>query len=320
MRITVRVIYKKVMHKADIYLHRPASYKAAKAALAEMIENLDDDEVVFLNRRPIGDTVYGLSSIDAYRQKYPNKRITVIGSERNKELIESYSGIDKVMLFPPNDESYRRMLAYTAFPKLCAQGAIHGIYATLPVTKKRGDLISLQRQEIFHLDDSVPITYHGLHGGGVSIEHFEEQKDKIVLINPYSTTMPHVTIPLYAKLCDILTSRGYIVYTNVVGDQKPVEGSKPPRCSVTELYSIACDIPLIVSVRSGILDLLAKSNINMFVMYEGTTKSRGYDRYHLSAWRCQGDVEEIYVGSKAILESVPDRFIEYLERLGLWQA
>lgn len=318
--MTISVLIKKIKHKAYIYLRKPFSYRTAKKILTLIISEKEKNDVVFVNRPPIGDTVYGMSSLDAFREKHPDKRIIVIGDEKNAELIKSYAHIDEIKLFPSDSEIYKKMLILSGFPKLCAIGAKHGVYMTLPMPKRIGntDAIRRQRLTVFHLNENAPITYHGFTKGKVfAINNFYSIKDKIVIINPYSTTMPYVTMPLYKKLCDILISRGYIVYTNVVGDQMPVDGSEPLRCSIEELYSIACDISLIVSVRSGILDLIVKSNINMFVLYENVTKSRCYDFYRLNAWRCRGDIEEIYVNNKKMLEQIPNMFLNFLERIGM---
>lgn len=200
-------------------------------------------------------------------------------------------------------------------------GGEHGVYDTLPIGKRKGnpDIIYLQRIRLFHLDENAPITFHSLTGTGkvTAINNFSTSKNKIVIINPYSSTMHHVTIALYETLCDVLILRGYHVYTNVVDGQSPLKGSQSLRCSIEELFTIACNIPLIVSVRSGILDFLVSSNINMFVIYENVTKSKCYDRYRLASWHCQGIIEEIYISDKKILKDVPDRFSMFLDSIGM---
>ena len=281
--MSFKIFLKKLKHKVDIYLCKPFLYRKGKRVLAKIIAEKGNNEVIFVNRNPIGD-------------------------------------IDTIELFSSDSEILKKLLVISGFPRLCAQGAKRGVYMTLPIAKRKGNLdaIRQQRLTVFHLDENAPITYHGLTKGKVnSIDNLDIIKDKVVIINPYSTTMRYVTMTLYEKLCDILISHGYKVYTNIVGDQKPVEGSEPLQCSIEELYSIACNIPLIVSVRSGILDLLVNTNINMFVLYENVTKSRCYDFYRLNAWHCQGVVEEIYISNKKILEQVPDRFSAYLEQLEL---
>ena len=49
-------------------------------------------------------------------------------------------------------------------------------------------------------------------------------------------------------------------------EQKVIAGSAELRRSVRELYSLMLNEPLIVSVRSGILDLLSGTPANMFVV------------------------------------------------------
>lgn len=66
--------------------------------------------------------------------------------------------------------------------------------------------------------EDAPVTCHKLEPEKVeSIANFEAVKERIVVINPYSDTM-RTTMEIYEMLCEKLISRGYYVFTNVVGD------------------------------------------------------------------------------------------------------
>ena len=58
-----------------------------------------------------------------------------------------------------------------------------------------------------------------------------------------------------------------------------------------EFLEIAANIPLLVSVRSGILDLVVKTNVNMLVLYSDKTIDKA--RYSLKAWKCKGKITEL---------------------------
>lgn len=178
------------------------------------------------------------------------------------------------------------------------------------------DTIRQQRLTVFDVDLNEPLTYHKEKTIPVTaIENFALIKNRVVIMNPYSTGIPYITISLYEQMCRELLRRNYVVFTNTINDQKPVKGSASLRCRIRELYSIAREIPLVVSVRSGILDYLVPSGVNMFVLYENVTRVSCFDSYHLSSWHCGGDICEIYIESKADRQHVQSQFCEFLDKL-----
>lgn len=82
-----------------------------------------------------------------------------------------------------------------------------------------------------------------------------------------------------------------MVFTNVVNDQLPIEGSKELRCSLPELFSIVKSADLVVATRSGALDFIIQSGINMFVLYSNNEKFKAI--YDLNAWQCGGNIKEV---------------------------
>ena len=72
---------------------------------------------------------------------------------------------------------------------------------------------------------------------------------------------------LWEMIADNLFLRGYIVYTNVMKHQKEVKDTKRLECSIIELYNICNEIPLFVSVRSGIIDFTISSRCDKVVIW-----------------------------------------------------
>lgn len=77
----------------------------------------------------------------------------------------------------------------------------------------------------------------------------------------------------------------------MIKDQLPIRGTKELRCGLPELLEIAAHIPCVISVRSGLLDFLAKTDVNMFVIYpKGGIKRQVYS---MKDWKRNGIVEEV---------------------------
>lgn len=142
--------------------------------------------------------------------------------------------------------------------------------------------------------DHPTIQYHKVLPVEVkSIPNFEKVYQRIIVLNPYSNTehFNKSDYPHLEKLVSYLKSEGYIVYTNVVQDLPPVKGSSPLRCGIEEFWTISKKIPLVISIRSGILDYIITSGANIFALYsEQITRS---SIFSLLQWQCSGKIEEM---------------------------
>lgn len=101
-------------------------------------------------------------------------------------------------------------------------------------------------------------------------------------------------------MASILRKKGYDVYTNVVGDQQSVEGTRPLDCPIFELYNICNEIPLFISIRSGIIDFCVSAKCKLFIISFGLRKFMTNDFYYtneLKYWQT-GNVTEFIHKSK----------------------
>ena len=138
-----------------------------------------------------------------------------------------------------------------------------------------------------------------------------------MVLNPYSNsaTLSAAGEAFFEEVCRLLKSRAYTVYTNAVKDQRPVAGSLVLRCSLEEMLGIAERIPLVVSLRSGLLDLLVPTGVNMFVIYN---RLWHYIPANMKGWNCPGKVREIYYEEKPEdTERLMTEFKRYLDELGM---
>lgn len=94
----------------------------------------------------------------------------------------------------------------------------------------------------------------------------------------------------------------YSIYTNVIGEQKPINGTQELRCSIYELFEVVKKSSLVISTRSGILDYLVPTDIDMFVIYENCSEKLK-NMYHLSSWNRYGRIKELYATN--IVEDTP---------------
>lgn len=208
-----RVFVNKAIRKVLFYLRGPYNYFAGRRTLNRLAAFKKENEIIITLDWPIGSTVYAMSCLDALKGKYPRHHIIVIGSEKNAEVFKSYPQIDRLILLDPKSREYTKLMAFINSPRLCAEGISKGVFNALPKVKRKvagnPDTLRQQRLVVFHLPEDAPITYHGIKCAPVTaIEQFDKIKDKVVIINPYSKSIPVITKTLYEDICEKLIRGG----------------------------------------------------------------------------------------------------------------
>lgn len=274
--------------------------------LCEMLRRKSEDWLVIFSSELIGDTLYAMSCLEALRMKYPDKKVCVVEITGRSELLKSYGALIDRLILVNDPKCSLQVRAFMNSNIMSEKALAHGIYNASPFVysacarAENADNIFFLQTHIYSVGENAPITYHGLRSeiDISSVDNFQDIKDRTVILNPYSISTGDADKALFEVICAYLTAQGFVVYTNVVGTQQAIYGSKELRCPLSELYAIAKEIPMIVSIRSGILDFLAPSDTDMFVIYENCSPK--WERmYHLHSWKCTGRIKEISAGDAA---------------------
>ena len=314
-----KIFLLRARRKLKVIISKPIKYIYAKRLLHRVIREKNANTVVILLSSQLGDTVYGLAFVGAYKSENPNKYVVAVGMKKYEKILKNYTGVDE-LIYVNSSKKYKYIDAYIRTPRVMERGYRYGIIPTIPlfyknIFKEQNADTIFQLRKIYGVADNAPITYHKVALVPVrSIPNFEKEKRRIAILNPYSTALFSANMELFELLCKVLKKMGYIVFTNVINDQKEVLGSQKLVCSLEELYSIAKDIPIIVSVRSGILDYLIPSGINIFVVFENCFE-RWIELYHLRSWNGSGRVKEIYLPQKEEYPEVADKLRVFLKQL-----
>lgn len=298
---------------------------ASKGLWKQIKREKSPDTLVFVSFFSIGDLLYCLSFLKAIKQIDPSKKIVVIALKKYESIVETFDSYDQVVFIPNSGRLWFRVKSLVAnlgyADQLFQDGIIIEPYGIMALTKdfgkKRIDYITAKRQ-IFGLRKDTPIDFHRLLPAEVScIPDFDKIHKRVVVLNPYSVSAQLGTrgVAFFEQVCALLKEKGYFVYTNVTQDQKPIKGSRALKCSLEEMLGIANQIPLIVSLRSGILDLLVPTHINMFVIYN---RLLNYIWYKMENWNSRGMLQEIfYEEADGETERLMALFREYLADLNL---
>lgn len=306
----LRRIYKKILRE----ITNPYKTLAAHKQIKEWACQMNNDDVYILLSPLFGDFCYGMAYVSAFCEKMneEGKKVTLLVPEKRMSLAECYSGNFRIISLSSKDVQYKRTM-WILQRRKCIEKAISvNILPTIPwyiiphTGKVLRDGLDILRNDIYKLGDNAPIEFPKVKNMPItSIDNFDAICNRVTIINPYSISMSNHDYSLFESIAEKLTENGYIVYTNVVGSQLPIKGTMPLNCSIFELYNICNKIPLVVSIRSGIVDFLITCQCKFFVVSFGKDNLNTHNFFNiwkLSAWNIGTVVEFIHKNKLDSLE------------------
>lgn len=267
------------------------------------------NEVYVLTNSPIGDTIYSLAYLESFKKKCDDLQITVLGYKNRVTLYSLYrNSFDNIKYIDLDHGKIMCILRRKYLMKLLKKYAIYSAYPYFyqKVPFNSGETtLEVIKNELLDIGDFAKLNFPIIPQQAISaIENFEEIKSKVVIINPYSTSMYGMQMKIYEDIASFLVSKGFVVFTNAISTQKVINNTRRLDCSIIELYEICNNIPLVISTRSGIIDFLISSSCNFYIYYfpieHGGMRwinnpiKNFYNYFRLDSWGTDNVTEHIY--------------------------
>lgn len=110
------------------------------------------------------------------------------------------------------------------------------------------------------------------------VESTKDMTKKAVLVAPYAKTLHEIPTIFWSNLIQRLFEKGYIVYVNTMKNETEFIHAIPVSLPPDELFLFAKSIGRVISLRSGLCDLLLPANIQLTIVYsEDFTKEEMVD-------------------------------------------
>lgn len=226
-----------------------------------------------------GDTLIMGGLISAYKENHPDRRVRVIVKRSHEQIVE----FNRKWIGKPIYISTKMSLLIR--PYFIVASNITGRFR-----------FCMHDKTLFHLDRDAEarITTFGLWPcykrifslpaetkftppdyPRLSDEDYEKLAEqfgidtfKTVILAPYTITMQQYNYtPLFTEIASKLKARGFTVYTNTT-DERVIKGTKALRMDFDQIVSLAQNKKLwVISVRSGLCDLLRFTNCHLTVLY-----------------------------------------------------
>ena len=284
----------------------------------KLTKQKNNDEAYLIASYQIGDIIYSFAYVNALceRLKGEGKRLVVYLADNRKDFLSLYDFDFEVRYWNHNDSNMMVSVQMLNFlPRYVLKGIKNDIYTAIApamlkdqITNKR-DCLSIIKEDMFFVPNARIDYPHFPDNPVMSIPDLDATKDRIAVINQYSNALKD-RLDVFDEISEYLVDKGYVVYSNVVKGQIPAKGSKPLNCSIFEFYNICNQIPLVVSIRSGIIDLAISANTRFFVIYPERRLHDGFfNIYTLKAWQTNNVIEEaIHVNN----ESTMNQFVSFV--------
>ena len=108
---------------------------------------------------------------------------------------------------------------------------------------------------------------------------------KSVIFSPYAKSVPAIDTKVWKDAVAYYTGIGYKCYTNVIGDEKPLDGTEGISPSLLEMCSVVERAGTFIGIRSGLCDILREAKAKKIALYPDynycDTKWKAIDMYHI---------------------------------------
>ena len=277
------IFFKKAINKISQFYHRFFQMFYFK----RQMKKYPDACLAFIPETGIGDFIVSMAYLKSFKEQVNKKIILYIGNSNSlKYLINFYQSYDEVKYLKIKKmkniskagicmkkwswyEKYhtrRKMIIISPWPYM-NEGLLYF---------KKLNCIDLFADTVFRFEDKYEIDYPKLN-----FKTFANNKKVLFNVSSYSSKISN---DLFFPIVQYFQSLGYEIYTNCINENSYcLPNTKPYIASISELIENVKQFEYIVSVRSGILDLLASSKVKQIVIYEN---HRFFNLYSLKMWRC----------------------------------
>lgn len=110
-------------------------------------------------------------------------------------------------------------------------------------------------------------------------------ESKAVIFSPYAKSVTAIDHKVWEEAVNHYNGAGYKCYTNVIGDEKPLDGTEAISPSLLEIRSVVERAGTFVGIRSGLCDILREAKAKKIALYPDynycDTKWKSIEMYNI---------------------------------------
>ena len=217
----------------------------------------------------IGDTLYTAAFVRAYKAEKNVNRICLILKKSHRELGALFPAVDEILVSDEFVEILYRYSIYTQTWRL--KNYIYGHFKKnlrfehYPEYKREDCRLILPRYRHLILNLPESAKPEGIVWKA-DTRQMEKRKTDIVIM-PYAKSAIMLPESFWEELVRRLKREGYFVYTNIGGEkEKAIWGTTPMSESLLDTARFCEMCGAVISLRSGLCDLLGFTQANLIVI------------------------------------------------------
>lgn len=215
----------------------------------------------------LGDTLYIAALVRELKRQHKISMVCLIVKNSHKAITEMFSSIDEVIV---SDKLVEKLNVYSiATETWKLKNYLYGHFKKNIMQinyeeydEKKYSMIDLYKKKVMNLSDSSnldTISYEKC-----SIE--EKISEKSIILAPYSHTAKQLSVGFWEKVANSFLNKGFDVFTNVAKDEVPIKGTKELCVDLKYIPKYAEMSKLVLSIRSGLCDILAFTNTKLIII------------------------------------------------------
>lgn len=225
------------------------------------------DIVYFLCPGSIGDTLYVASLVKAYKKKQGISTVVLLIKKNQESIAGLFPSVDGSIV---SDELVDILDIYFREQKVWELENYRYGFARVGLdghtymrTYVEKNLLSGYKIAIMGLEEDAEIEEMRIDKGNVFTDMFNQ---KTIILMPHESSAKRLPLSFWEDLCMEL-SENYILYTNTKDEtERPIKGTQAVSRSLKDMTGISERCFAVISIRTGICDLLAFTKTNLIVL------------------------------------------------------
>lgn len=111
---------------------------------------------------------------------------------------------------------------------------------------------------------------------------------KTVILSPYAKSVTALKADVWKAIVYHYKNKGYLCYTNTVGEEEPLPDTLPIRPSLSEMKSVVERAGTFIGIRSGLCDVIREASCKKIALYPDyyycDTRWKAIDMYAIKGW------------------------------------
>lgn len=273
----------------DTLIRKSERVKRGIERLNAIKKDFVDCFIVFCPFPALGDVYLCMSYLKHFLEMngHDGCVVCVVGNAQ-RQVVELFGYTDVIMLSQNELDEAVQGVIYTNDNDcfIAHQDRPYVVYLHRALYKKLISLETIYKCGVFGLpQDTKPVEPK-------KWLDFEFARDisvgRSVIVSPYAKSVASLPEVLWEKIVSYLIDKGYSVFTNVVGDELPLQGTKAISPKISELKSVVEHAGLFIGIRSGICDVIQTANAKKIALFPDyfycDTKWKAIDMYSLEGF------------------------------------